>query len=92
MSSASNLSRRRHSRLLHRPFFVPPVERMPLGGGGAGGGTGGLLDDMVGGDCGMFLIIETYDAASLLQLRFDGSLREFSMPSKVSALGNGGNK
>jgi hypothetical protein len=42
---------------------------MPLGGGGAGGGTGGLLDDMVGGDCGMFLIIETYDAASLLQLR-----------------------
>jgi hypothetical protein len=42
---------------------------MPLGGGGAGGGTGGLLDDVVGGDCGMFLIIKTYDAASLLQLR-----------------------
>jgi hypothetical protein len=65
---------------------------MPLGGGGAGGGTGGLLDDVVGGDCGMFLIIETYDAASLLQLRIRRLALRFSMPSKVSALGNGGNK
>ena len=42
LCGAFDLPPARSAYLHYRAFFVPPVERIPLGGGGAGGGTGGL--------------------------------------------------